>query len=239
MNVVVKPNCKCGGKTTASYGFRKFYKWKRREDANPWKWTTRQSLLYAKLALGSLIDNIADTDCWQNFEKIRSYATIEASETISPDNALSQTHKSLLCIVRCYTQNQQCLCVFTSETFCSNKKLQGTDGTTMASQSEKTSALICTYIHIGLLKHTRSGIKNQSRPRDSTSTWLASVAVDWPLTHYHLTEILSATWCWCLVWRHVLKNLMTNSDLNDIWYPSECGIPNRIEMQMISSSTAA
>jgi len=35
MNVVVKPKCKCGGKTTASYGFRKFYKWKRREDANP------------------------------------------------------------------------------------------------------------------------------------------------------------------------------------------------------------
>ena len=70
---------------------------------------THKSLVDAKLALGSFVDNVADTDCWQDFEKIWSYATIQTGKTISLHNALSQPDESLLCIIRCCTQSQQSL----------------------------------------------------------------------------------------------------------------------------------
>jgi len=70
-------------------------------DANLSKRTTQQSFYYAELRLGSLVDNIADTDCWQHLQEIRSNSTIEAGNTISLHNTLSQSHKSVLCIVRC------------------------------------------------------------------------------------------------------------------------------------------
>ena len=77
----------------------------RNEDAKQPEWTRYKSLLYAKLTFGSLIDNIADTDCRQNFEKIGSYATIEASKTISLHNTPSQPDESMLRIIRCYTKS--------------------------------------------------------------------------------------------------------------------------------------
>jgi len=68
---------------------------------------TLKSLVYAKLALGSLIHNVADADRWQNFEKIGCYAAIQTSNTISLDNTPSQLHEAMLSIIRCYIHTNQ------------------------------------------------------------------------------------------------------------------------------------
>ena len=68
-----------------------------------------KSLVYAKLALGSLIHNVADADRWQNFEKIGCYATIQTSNTVSLDNSPSQLHEALLSIVRCCIHTKQAM----------------------------------------------------------------------------------------------------------------------------------
>jgi len=68
---------------------------------------TLKSLVYAKLALGSLIDDVADADRWQNFEKIGCYATIQTSNTISLDNTPSQPHEAVLSVIRCCVHTNQ------------------------------------------------------------------------------------------------------------------------------------